>query len=95
MASAEERLATLEAGQKTILGQLANYGKLLDELHTMNTSLAVQGKAIEQIAKTVEDHGEHIEGLENTPRKRWDAIVGALIAALVGGGLGAVLSKLF
>lgn len=95
MATAEERLASLEAGQKSIFKQLGDQQKLLDVLHDMNKNIAVQGQAIEHLTRQVTEHGEHIEGLENTPRKRWDTIVGAVIAALVGGSLGAVLARLF
>lgn len=93
-AGMEGDVTALQEQVKTLFKQLDDQKDMLDAVHVIAQQLAVQGEGIKHMGNALAAIDKRVETLEHVPRKRWDAIVAAVIAALVGGGLGALLARL-
>lgn len=71
------RLTVLEKAVEGITGITVNIEKLAISMETMTKELEKQGK--------------RLDAIEDTPKKRWETIVAAIIAGLVGFLLNAII----
>ena len=51
--------------------------------------------SMEQVVKEIEKQGKRLDAIEDTPKKRWETIVAALIAGLVGFALNGIITGAF
>lgn len=84
MGAYEERLAILEANQKTLFKRLDKQDKMLEAIHETNKSLAIQGEAIERMAADLGHLSERVVDLEERPAKRWEMLVGCVLTGVTG-----------
>ena len=81
-------IARLEERMKELDRRMGNLEKLTE---TVN-SLAISMERLTASMKTTEENVDRLQGdvaiLHDRPVKRWDALVAAVIAGLVGAGIG-------
>lgn len=65
---------------------------LMNEMLTRLTRIETK---LDSIPATLNDHEARIRALESKPGKRWDAIVGGILSAVIVGIIGFVVGKLF
>lgn len=51
--------------------------------------------SMEQVVKEIEKQGKRLDAIEDTPKKRWETIVAAIIAGLVGFALNGIITGAF
>ena len=51
--------------------------------------------SMEQVVKEIEKQGKRLDAIEDTPKKRWESIIAALIAGLVGFALNGIITGAF
>lgn len=81
-------IARLEEQIKSLDRRMGNLEKLTESVQTL--ALSVQELATKQsnTERDVETLTSEVAEIREKPAKRWDAIVAALIAGLVGAGIG-------
>ena len=81
-------IARLEEQIKSLDRRMGNLEKLTESVQTL--ALSVQELATKQTSTEhdVENLTAEVADLRDKPAKRWDAIVAALIAGLIGAGIG-------
>lgn len=84
MGAMEERIASLEANQRTLFHQLDAQREMLETLRDMNQSLAIQGEAIKRMSADVANMDERLSALEGVPAARWNVVVVGVISGIVG-----------
>lgn len=81
-------IARMEEQIKSLDRRMGNLEKLTESVQTL--ALSVQELATKQsnTERDVETLTSEVAEIREKPAKRWDAIVAALIAGLVGAGIG-------
>ena len=85
-----ENQARMEEQIKTLFNQQAQIKELTETVKKLAIALERQSTALQSTDRTVGEVKADVDEIKNKPAKRWDAVVAALIAGLVG----YVLSKL-
>lgn len=98
MADVYVQLGIMQTEIKDISRRIDNLEKLTESVHKMAISLerlTSKQDSIEEYVSQLEDNEAKIAGdveeLKNKPAKRWEAVVAALIAGIIG----AVIGRLF
>ena len=81
-------IARMEEQIKSLDRRMGNLEKLTESVQTL--ALSVQELATKQTSTEhdVENLASEVADIRDKPAKRWDAIVAALIAGIVGAGIG-------
>ena len=90
----EHRLTAVEDRSKSNTKRLDELGQRQDNLEALATSVAVLANREEQVEKDVKEIKVDVKTLAEKPAKRWESIVAACIAAIVGGLIGFLFSQL-
>lgn len=86
--------------QKTEDRSLRNEGRIKkleaenDVLHQLATSVAVMAEQLKTMNTSVSTLTNEVEELKEKPAKRWDNLVGTIIAGIAGAVLGFFLSQI-
>jgi len=81
-------IARMEEQIKELSRRMETLEKLTESVHAL--TLTVRDLVNQQAAteQDVESLSNDVKDIKDKPAKRWDAIIAALIAALVGAGIG-------
>lgn len=90
----ETRLIETEQRSKTNAHRLDKVESKLEDITDIVTSIKVLSQKQETMDGDLQEIKKDVKTLTEKPAKRWDAIVGAILAAVVGGIIGFVLFKL-
>ena len=86
--------------QKTEDRSIRNEGRIKkleaenDVLHQLATSVAVMAEQLKTMNTSVSTLTNEVEELKEKPAKRWDNLVGTIIAGIAGAVLGFFLSQI-
>lgn len=101
MESIEERVRAVEERSKSNGKRLDKLEETSEAVQALATSMAVLAEKQDQTARSVDrlcgDIGKvaaKVDTLEKVPAKRWEAVVGAALVALVSAALGFILRGL-
>lgn len=84
IANLRERIATLEQDEKDVHRRLDNLESMVESIHTLaNTSVELAAE-LKAMRKDVNDIDDRVESIENTPKKRYETIVTAILTSIVG-----------
>lgn len=72
--------------------RLSALEKAVESITTITVNLERLAISVENMTKELEKQGRRLEDIENTPKKRWEAIVAALIAGIVGFALNSIIT---
>ncbi len=89
------RLAKLEERTKNALHRLDRLEKLTEAVHTQNEQIARLVVSLDTLTKQLEKQEARIAELERIPAKRWTAVIGAVITALISAFIGGAVTVLF
>lgn len=65
--------------------------KAVESITTITVNLERLAISVENMTKELEKQGRRLEDIENTPKKRWETIIAAILAGLVGFALNAFI----
>ena len=92
----DERLATLEANEKTIFKKLDEQGGQIKDLTRLTVAVEKIATKTDAMSDKLDTIDSRITAVEAAPAEKWkkttEAIVKAVITALVGGVIGAFLA---
>lgn len=69
--------------------------KAVDSINQITVNVERLAISMENMTKELERQGNRLDAIEETPKKRWEAIVAALVAGIVGFALNSFLSGAF
>ena len=72
---------------KTLFERMGNLEKLTDSVNKLAISLEQLTGKESATEKQVENLAADMKEMKDTPKKRWDTVVAAIISALVGAGI--------
>ena len=93
MEAIEVQFGKLEQKVDDVIMRINNMESLVDSIHQMSLSikeLAVKFSSMENHVKRISDD---VDELKTKPAKRWESVVAALIAGVVGAFIGHYLGK--
>lgn len=79
-----ENQARMEEQIKTLFRQQEEIKRLTETVQSLALALEKQGVALQSTEKKVSEVKTDVDEIKLKPAKRWDAIVAALIAGVVG-----------
>ena len=79
-----EAQARMEEQIKTLFKQQAEIKELTETVPRLAVALEKQGMALQSTDKKVDGVKSDVDEIKQKPAKRWDAIVAAIISAIVG-----------
>lgn len=79
-----EAQARMEEQIKTLFKQQAEIKELTETVQRLAVALEKQGMALQSTDKKVDGVKSDVDEIKQKPAKRWDAIVAAIISAIVG-----------
>ena len=84
----EQRIRTLER-------EISDLKAVQTEIRTMNETLVTLATELKHTNEHLSRHEQKIEAIESQPRMRMQQIITAIIAALAGGLISAVIGMIF
>lgn len=75
--------------------RLNSLEKAVESITSITINVERLATSMEQVVKEIEKQGHRLDVIEETPKKRWESIVAALIAGLMGFALNSFLSGAF
>lgn len=93
IANIRERLATLEQDEKSIHRRLDYLESMVDSIHTLATTSVELAAELKAMRKDVNDIDGRVEAIEETPKKRYDTVIAAIITTVVGVLIGYLINK--
>lgn len=88
------KVSRLEDDLKEERIKRGNADKELDgRLRKLENGMAVSDTKLNTILDKLQDMSDKVDGLLSKPGKRWEAVVAAIISALVGGVIAFLLAK--
>lgn len=69
--------------------------KAVDSINQITVNVERLAISMENMTKELERQGKRLDVIEETPKKRWESIVAALVAGIVGFALNSFLSGAF
>ena len=90
----EVRLMKIETNTQEIFRRLDKMERIQDEIQKLTISVNDLAQSIKHICNDVGANTNRLTCLEEKPSKRWDNLVGAIIAATVSGLMGVIIGKL-
>ena len=88
MAEIGERLGVMEQKISDIVRRLDNMEDMTASIHEMAISITRLTDSTEAMKKHVERISSDVDELKTKPARRWEAVVAALIAGIVGAFVG-------
>lgn len=79
-----EKLARMDEQIKTLFKQQAEIKELTETVQKLAIALEKQEMALQSTEKKVDAVKGDVDEIKSKPAKRWDAIIAALIAGVVG-----------
>ena len=79
-----ENQARMEEQIKTLFRQQADIKELTETVQKLAVALEKQGMALQSTEKKVGEVKADVDEIKSKPAKRWDAIILAIISAVVG-----------
>lgn len=79
-----ENQVRMEEQIKTLFKQQAEIKELTETVQKLAIALEKQGVALQSTEKKVDGVKVDVDEIKSKPAKRWDAIIAALIAGVVG-----------
>lgn len=79
-----ETQVRMEEQIKTLFKQQAEIKALTETVQRLAVALEKQGMALESTDKKVDGVKNDVDEIKQKPAKRWDAIIAAVISAMVG-----------
>ena len=79
-----ENQARMEEQIKTLFRQQADIKELTETVQKLAVALEKQGMALQSTEKKVGEVKADVDEIKSKPAKRWDAIIIAIISAIVG-----------
>ena len=79
-----ETQVRMEEQIKTLFKQQAEIKELTETVQKLAIALEKQGMALQTTEKKVDVVKQDVDEIKSKPAKRWDAIIAALIAGIVG-----------
>lgn len=79
-----ENQARMEEQIKTLFRQQADIKELTETVQKLAVALEKQGMALQSTEKKVGEVKADVDEIKSKPAKRWDAIIIAIISAVVG-----------
>jgi len=67
----------------------------INDLHKLTEAVAVTANNVERLQADVTEMKEDVRILAAIPSKRWDAVIGYVMAALISGIVGVVIGLVF
>lgn len=80
----EKTMARFEGDIKTLFNHDTQQQELLNTVNALARSVDRQTVVLEQQGKDLQRLQTDVSGLKEKPAKRWDAVIAAIIAAVVG-----------
>ena len=69
--------------------------KEIGDLKELTNAVAVTAANVERLQTDVKEMKDDVKALASVPAKRWDAVIGYVMAALVSGIVGVVIGVVF
>ena len=88
------KLTQVEERSKSNTHRIDKLESQTDALTSIATSIAVMANEQKTISEKMENIDAKVDKLEQVPRDRWNGIVGSSIAALVGGIIAFMLTRI-
>lgn len=82
------QIGVMQQEIKDIGRRMDNMEKLTDSIHDMAVSIAEMTANLKSMREHVEQLREDMDDLKTKPARRWEAVVAALIAGIVGAFVG-------
>lgn len=82
------RIARIEEQIKELGRRMETLEKLTESVHSLTLTVRDLVNQQAQTEQDVETLSSDVKEIKEKPAKRWDAIIAALIAGLVGAGIG-------
>ena len=79
-----ETQVRMEEQIKTLFKQQADIKQLTENVQKLAIALEKQSMAVQSTEKKVDAVKQDVDEIKSKPAKRWDAIIAALIAGIVG-----------
>ena len=83
----EEAIQSARSAHKRLDDLEAEVG----DLHKLTEAMAKTAANVENMQRSIDSMNKKIEALTAVPAKRWEAVIGYVMAALVSGVVGAIL----
>lgn len=94
MEDAQIKLAKLEQKIKTLERDVSDLKAVQSEIRSMNETLVTLANELKHTNEHLNRHEEKIDAIESQPKMRMQQIVTAIIAALAGGLVSAIIGML-
>ena len=93
----EEAMRVNEAIQqaKSAHRRLDRVESEVNDLHKLTEAVAVTATNVARLQDDVTEMKEDVKALAAVPAKRWDAVIGYVMAALVSGIVGVIIGLVF
>lgn len=82
-----ERITTVESSVKSLHKRVDRHEKLIEGINELATEIRYLREDTNEVKAKVSE-------LESKPQKRWDALIAAIISAIVGGAGTFIITKL-
>ena len=90
----EIKIARIEESLTGIKERLARMEKIQEEIQSLTISVNDLAQSIRHICNDVSQNNNRLSVIEEKPSKRWETLIGAIIASVVTGLMGVVIGKL-
>lgn len=67
----------------------------VNDLHKLTEAVAVTATNVSRLQKDVTEMKEDVKSLAGAPAKRWEAVIGYVMAALASGIVGVIVGAVF
>lgn len=94
LARVEEKLDTCVTRLDAVEKEQKEQGRLLVVVERLANGIENVRKDVNGLSCKFDEMTERVEGIEQKPARRWDALVSQIITLLVAGGVGYLLSKI-
>ena len=74
-------------GEMITMGENSSIEKLNDAIEEIRKDISQMAKSIAVMEVKLESVSKDVDEMKQTPRKRWDTVIAAIISALIGAGI--------
>lgn len=86
-------IATMKAQIKTLFENQKEQALLIKEIHNTNVNIEKMFVIMEHMQKSIDVTRHDVDELKAKPSKRWEAVIGGAVGALVTGLVAFVMMK--
>ena len=94
LARVEEKVTTCLTRMDAVEKEQKEQGRLLVVVERLANGIENVRKDVNGLSCKFDEMTERVEGIEQKPAKRWDALVAQVIQLLIAAGVGYLLSKI-